>query len=127
MAGSSWDMAGSWWGITGSWWGKSAHSKRSASIGLRRGGASGGVGAEEQAGERSRAEGEEDRVGGDLRLHAGDLELAADHADEHAGEAAEQRDQHGLGEELREDVAASGADRLADADLARALGDATRA
>ena len=40
-------------------------------------------------------------------------------------QAAEQRHEHGLGQELREDVAAARADRLADADLARALGDLT--
>ena len=43
--------------------------------------------------------------------------------DEHAGEAAEHREQDGLDEELADDVGAPRADRLADADLAGSLGD----
>src|SRR4029077_10012791 len=89
----------------------------------QRGGASGRVGAEEQAGQSRRTEGKKDRVRGDFRVHSGDLELAAEHADEHAGDPADERDEHGLGQELGEDVSAPGADRLADADLACALGD----
>ena len=58
-------------------------------------------------------------------MDAGDFELAAEHAEQHAGETADQRHQHGLGEELGEDVAAARADGLADADLARALCDET--
>jgi hypothetical protein len=52
------------------------------------------------------------------------FELAADDADGDAREAADQRDEHRLGQELGEDVAAARADRLADADLAGPLGDA---
>ena len=44
-------------------------------------------------------------------------------ADDDADEAAEQREGQGLDEELGEDVAAAGADRLADADLAGPLAD----
>ena len=43
--------------------------------------------------------------------------------DDDADEAAEQRQGQRLDEELGEDVAAAGADRLADADLARPLAD----
>ena len=44
-------------------------------------------------------------------------------ADDRADDAADAGEQHGLDEELREDVAVAGADRLADADLTGALGD----
>ena len=76
------DMTGSSSGMAGSSWGEDGSLKAQRFDRSEGGGASGGVGAEEQAGEQRCAEGEEDRVGGDFRLHAGDLELAADDADE---------------------------------------------
>ena len=56
-------------------------------------------------------------------LHADDREAAADQADDDADERADDRQQHRLGDELHDDVGLGGADRLADADLARSLGD----
>src|ERR1035441_6928535 len=123
MTGSSWVAAGSSWGIAGSSWGEGGSLKAQRFDRSEAGGSSGRVGAEEQAGGQRGAEGEEDRVGGDFRVHSGDFELAADDADGHAGESAEDRYEHCLGQELGEDVRAPGADRLADADLAGALGD----
>ena len=61
------------------------------------------------------------RVARDHRLHTRDFELAARDPDEHADRSAEDRHHHGLGQELAENLAAARADRLADADLARAL------
>src|ERR1035437_6204138 len=107
-------MAGSW---VGGGWSLQAQSL----YGSQPRGARFWVGAEEQPGQRRRAEGEEDRVRRDLRLHPGDLELATEHADGDAGQAADQGDQHGLRQELRENVRAPGPDRLADPDLACAL------
>src|SRR5271156_4358221 len=114
---------GSWvvdcsWDMTGSSWGEGDSLKAQRFDRSEGGGAGGGVGAEEQAGERCRTKGEEDRIGGDFRMYSGDLERPAEHADEHAGEAADQRHEHGLGQELGEYARASGADRLADPDLA---------
>src|ERR1700693_5803619 len=86
------------WAMTGSSLGGDGLLKAQRFDRSQAGGTSGWVGAEEKAGQRRRAEGEEDRVGGDLRVHASDLELAADHADEHAGEAADQGHEHGLGQ-----------------------------
>src|ERR1039458_727506 len=104
MVGSSGDMMGSSSGMTGSWWGEDGSLKAQRFDRSEVGGAGGGVCAEEQAGEQCCAKGEEDRVRGYFRLYAGDLELAADDADGHAAEAAEQGDQHGLGQKLGEDV-----------------------
>ena len=42
----------------------------------------------------------------------------------HTGQRADQAHQHRLGDELRQDIALARPDRLAHADLARALGDA---
>ncbi len=88
-----------------------------------RGRATGGVGAEEEADQDGGAEGEHDRVGRDHRLDPRDREVAADDPGHHPRQPAEQRDEHGLDQELDEDVRAPGADRLADADLPGALGD----
>ena len=90
---------------------------------LSRGGASGGIGPEEESDQYRRAERQADRIRGDHGVDPGDLELAADDAEDHAGDPSEQRDQHRLDEKLDEDVRAPGAYGLADADLPRALGD----
>src|SRR5207248_2811343 len=68
------------------------------------------------------AEGEGHRTGGDDRLHGGDAEVAHGHAGGGADEPAEPGEEHGLGQELGQDVAGLGAERLADADLPGPLG-----
>src|SRR5690348_4212424 len=65
-------------------------------------GAAGGIGPEEEAGGHGRSEGEEHRVGRDDGVDAGDRELAAHDSEHQPGHAAEDRHEHGLGEELRE-------------------------
>src|SRR5690606_9411311 len=84
------------------------------------GGLAGGVIAEEQA----RDDGERRRQAHDLAVegHRQVAEAAhqqrSDHADRDADHATDQRDQHGLGQELPAHVRGPGADRHAQADLA---------
>src|SRR5690349_22645120 len=78
---------------------------------------------EETDGERD-TERQHDRVRLHERLHADDLELAPDQSGDDPEDPAEHAQQHRLDEELHQDVAPARADRLADADLARPLGDA---
>src|SRR5664280_3298367 len=87
-------------------------------------GSVGRIDAEDQAHGDRDPEREGHRIGSDHGLDAEDLELGTDDADHDPDQAAEDG-QHGrLEQELADDVAASGADRLANADLARALRDA---
>ena len=104
-----------------------AHSTRSAAIGssLRR--APGGQEAEDRADGDARRDGDA-RATPALGI-IGDDEDAADAdrdraADDDAEDAADHRQDDRLDEELHEDVPLARADRHADADLARPLGDA---
>src|SRR5256884_3755681 len=89
-------------------------------------GAQGGVDAEDDANDPRNGEGDHGRPEGDDGFHAGKVahEPGNGHAEQHADHAARAGEHHGLNEELRDDVAAFGAERAADADLAGALGHA---
>src|SRR6202030_4198056 len=103
------DAADSWSGTTGSWSGEGWSLKAQRFNRSEVCGASGRIGAEEQARAQGGAKGQEDRVRRDFGVNSGNFELAADHPEGDAADAAEQRNEHRLGQELGEDVRASGA------------------
>src|SRR5207249_9020025 len=86
-----------------------------------------GIETEEQADANRDAEGHEDRGHRDDRCRqAGDGEgknARQSEADQDSKGPAQSREEHRLDQELHQDVAPPGADRLADADLAGAFGD----
>ena len=98
------------------------HSNLRASIGRMARGARRRVGAEEQAAQHRGAEGQEDRVDGDHRVTPTIVNWLPTTPAATPSRPPKTRHEHGLDQELREDVAPPRADRLADADLARALG-----
>src|SRR5207253_10189316 len=83
------------------------------------------VEAEEDPDGRREAEGEHDRLRGDERAPLREVadRLGAGHAERDAHDAADQRERDGLDQELQKDVTPACADRHAQTDLARALGD----
>src|SRR5262245_31246591 len=88
-------------------------------------GARGGIDAEEEADRGGHDEAERDRPGldgGRKRRRRADEERDRD-AGQDAEDPAEQRQDHRLAQELHREVGATGAQRLPDADLARALRD----
>src|SRR5581483_3860315 len=86
------------------------------------GGTVGRVGAEEDADHGRDHERYDDRPGGDHRAERADPHLGETDPDGHAEGAADEGQEDGLDQELGEDVAALGAEGLADADLPRPLG-----
>ena len=86
----------------------------------------GGIEPEERADAGRREEGQQDGCRDDDRAHVAQLaeQKGAANADCDADQAADDAEQQGLGQELHADVVRRGANRLADADLARPLGDA---
>ena len=92
-------------------------------MGSRRGGVDRGVGAEEQADGDREAEGQRDREARHDRVPVRERRDAPGDAEaqQHARDAARERDHDRLGEELAPDVPARGADGAAHADLARPL------
>src|SRR6516162_2120813 len=88
-------------------------------------GAQGRDDAEEHAGERGADERGDDRAGRDARRHGRPgIDPAGDRAADHeAGDRADRGERRRLDEELPEDRALRGAERLPHADLAGALGD----
>src|SRR5439155_13846868 len=89
-------------------------------------GAEGGVDAEDDTDQRGDGESDHGRPEGDNGFHAGEVadEPGNGHTEQHAHRAARAGKHHGLNEELRDDIAAFGAERTTDTDLARALGHA---
>ena len=81
--------------------------------------------AEDDADERREDDGDEDRrnADGDRNLHDEADNAREDDADDDAEDAAEETEHGGLREKLGEDLTAAGAERLFQADLARALRD----
>ena len=99
--------------------------------GVELGGFPRGVGAEGDAGGDGDDEGDDDGFGGDdgveghVAVHAGDPfgAVGGDDAEAGAERAADEGEDHRLGEKLDEDVALGGAEGAADADLTGALED----
>src|SRR5437879_1135226 len=91
-------------------------------------GAEGGVDAEDDTDQRGNGESDHGRPQNDDGFHAGKVadEPGNGHTEQHAHNATRAGKHHGLDEELRDDVAAFGAERATDADLARALGHARK-
>src|SRR6185295_9050731 len=87
--------------------------------------AAGGPEAEEDAHGGREEEGEEDRARGDRGGPAGEPpdRLGRADAEQDADDSPGQAEDERLDQELKEDVAPAGAERLPDADLARPFGD----
>ena len=92
--------------------------------GVEAGGAAGREIAEDDADRRREQEGDGDDLRVDDQRHLEELggDRRQAEAEEDADDAAEQRQHHRLDQELHQHLAGFGADRQADADLARALG-----